>query len=107
MELKLLRAKDAIFRLINDYCSPIHLGDNDSNLYFYDYCESTLERAFNVLEIPDDAIEEFEFYRMWGENNRKIWTACGNIDEMPESWTAQWMYENLGNGRSVCEVLEV
>ena len=98
MELKLLYAKDAIFRLIRDYCNPIYNIKN-SKYYFYDYCENTLERAFNVLEIPDDGVEEFDFYKLWEENNRKLWGSLGNTDEMPEMWTAQCMYETFGGAR--------
>lgn len=101
MELQLLEAKDAIFRLIEEYCDLIHINDNDNKLYFYNYCESTWEHAFNVLEIPEDYIEEFEFYQLWEENNRKIWAAKGNADEMPEHWTAEVLYSVFGSGRTI------
>jgi hypothetical protein len=67
-------------------------------MYFYDYCESVWEHAFNTLEIEDDKIEEFEFYKLWEENNKKIWIAHGNTDEMPEAWGAKWMYNTFGSG---------
>jgi hypothetical protein len=97
-ELKLLLAKDAVFRLVSECLGVIKINSEDPNLYFYDYCESTWERAFNTLEIEEDAIEEFEFYKLWEENNKKIWVAYDNTDEMPETWGAQWMYNNLGSG---------
>ena len=92
LELKLLLAKDVVFRFVSGHLAPINLNDNDQKRYLYDYCESLWERAFNVLEIDDDVIEEFEFYKLWEENNRKIWAAYGNTDEMPDSWKAQWLY---------------
>lgn len=100
LELKLLKAKDVVFRFVSEYLGPIKLNDSDPNLYLYDYCESLWERAFTVLEIEDDAIEEFEFYKLWEENNRKIWAAHGNKDEMPNGWKAQWLYEWNGSGMS-------
>ena len=98
LELKLLKAKDVVFRFVSEYLGPINLGDGDPKMYLYDYCESLWERAFNVLELPDDAIEEFEFYELWEENNRKIWAAHGNTDEMPDTWKAQWLYDFNGSG---------
>lgn len=89
LELKLLKAKDVAFRFVSEYLAPVRLSNNDSKLYLYDYCESLWERAFNVLEIPEDAIEEFEFYKLWEENNHKIWLAHGNTDEMPDTWKAE------------------
>lgn len=99
MELQLLEAKDAVFRLIRRYCTPIHISDNNSKLYFYNYCTSDLERAFNSLEISDDYIEEFAFYQLWEENNRKLWAAKGNTDEMPDMWTAEVLYSIFGSSR--------
>lgn len=98
LELKLLLAKDAVFRLVSECLGVIKINSEDPNLYFYDYCESTWERAFNTLAIEEDAIEEFEFYKLWEKNNKKIWTAYGNTDEMPEAWSAKWMYNNFGSG---------
>ena len=98
MELKLLKAKDVVFRFVSEYLGPIKLSESDPKLYLYDYCESLWERAFNVLEIPEDAIEEFEFYKLWEENNRKIWVANGNADDMPETWKAKWLYDWNGSG---------
>lgn len=98
IELQLLEAKDAIFNLIEEYCIPTRINDYDNKLYFYNYCESTLERAFNALEIPSGAIEEFEFYKLWEENNRKLWAVKGNTDRMPEMLTAKGMYKVFGSG---------
>ena len=98
LELKLLLAKDVVFRLVSECLGVIKLSSEDPNLYFYNYCESTWERAFSTLEIKEDAIEEFEFYKLWEENNKKIWTAYGNTDEMPDAWKAKWMYNTFGSG---------
>ena len=94
--LKLLLAKDSVFRLVCHCLGVIKLDSEDPNMYFYDYCESVWEHAFNTLEIEDDKIEEFEFYKLWEENNKKIWAAYGNTDEMPDAWKAEWMYETFG-----------
>ena len=107
MELQLLEAKEAIFRLIRRYCTPIHISDNNSKLYFYNYCISDLERAFNSLEISDDYIEEFAFYQLWEENNRKLWAAKGNTDEMPDMWTAEVLYSIFGSSRIGSKASEV
>lgn len=98
LELKLLLAKDSVFRLVGHCLGVIKLNSEDPNMYFYDYCESVWEHAFNTLEIEDDKIEEFEFYKLWEENNKKIWIAHGNTDEMPEAWGAKWMYNTFGSG---------
>lgn len=98
IELQLLEAKDAVFNLIEEYCVPTRINDYDDKLYFCNYCEFTLERAFNAIEIPNDTIEEFEFYKLWEENNRKLWAVKGNTDEMPEVWTAKGMYKVFGGG---------
>ena len=71
MNLELLKAKDAIFRLIGQF----HRASRHDNgeLYIYDYCESALERAFTVLGIEEDYIPLYDFCRMWEDNNRAIW----------------------------------
>lgn len=71
LELKLLYAKDAIFRLIGQYCRCFK-GDDD-NYYMNDYCESALERSFMVLGFPSDVVPLIEFCQAWEDNNRKIW----------------------------------
>lgn len=70
-ELKLLYAKDAIFRLIGQYCRCFK--GNDDNYYMNDYCESALERSFMVLGFTSDVVPLIEFCQAWEDNNRKIW----------------------------------
>ena len=69
--LELLRAKDAIFRLIGQFHHASRLDDGE--LYIYDYCESALEMAFSALGIEEDHIKLMDFCQMWEENNRAIW----------------------------------
>ena len=71
MNLELLLAKDAIFRLIGQFHRATKFDDGE--LYIYDYCESALERAFNVLGIKEDRIKLYDFCKMWEDNNRAIW----------------------------------
>lgn len=98
MEIALLKAKDVVFRFVSEYLGPIKLNDHEDKMYLYDYCSSLWEKAFTVLEIDDDVIEEFEFYKLWEENNRQIWEYYGNKDEMPDTWKAQWLYDFHGSG---------
>jgi hypothetical protein len=71
MELTLLRAKEAIFKLIGQFHSPTRFEDGE--LYIYDYCESALESAFNALGIEEDYIKLADFCQMWEDNTRAIW----------------------------------
>lgn len=64
--------KDVIFRLIVRYCHPDL--KSDGQWYYYDYCTSDLEHAFDALGIVDDYIELYEFCKMWEENERILWT---------------------------------
>ncbi|MDD6827916.1 MAG: hypothetical protein PUE12_17755 [Oscillospiraceae bacterium] len=73
MDLELLQAKDAIFRLIGQFHHATKLNNNDNELYIYDNCESALERAFTVLGIKEDYIKLYDFCKMWEDNNRAIW----------------------------------
>lgn len=72
IELELLCAKQAIFKLIGQSCRAVAFEDKDG-LYVYDYCESAFEAAFNVLGIEEDCIELSEFCQMWEDNDRAIW----------------------------------
>lgn len=67
----LLYAKDAIFKLIAQFHCPSRSIDGE--LYIYDYCESALEAAFNILGIEEDYIKLIEFCQMWEDNDRAIW----------------------------------
>ena len=71
MNLKLLLAKDAIFRLIGQFHRATKFDDGE--LYIYNYCESALESAFNVLGIKEDYIKLYDFCKMWEDNSRAIW----------------------------------
>ena len=90
MNLELLKAKDAIFRLIGQFHRASKFDDGE--LYIYDYCESALERAFTVLGIKEDFIPLLDFCKMWEENNRAIWAI--NIPDKPfDGITADSYYQ--------------
>lgn len=86
--VELLRAKDAIFRLIGQYCRCF-LGTDD-NYYMSDRFESALERSFIVLGFDRDEIPLMEFCQAWEDNNRKLWTI--NLPEEYRGPTAQQYY---------------
>ena len=67
----LLYAKDCVFRLIEQFCTPIML--DDGTLAIYDYCQSALEHIFTLLGIEEDVIELHKFCDMYAENSRKLW----------------------------------
>ena len=69
--VELLKAKDAIFRLIGQYCGCF-LGTDD-NYYMFDYFESALERSFDALGFDRDKVPLMEFCQAWEDNNRKLW----------------------------------
>ena len=69
--VELLKAKDAIFRLIGQYCGCF-LG-TDNNYYISDYFESALERSFDALGFDRDEVPLMEFCQAWEDNNRKLW----------------------------------
>lgn len=77
--MELLKAKDAIFRLIGQFHHATKFDDGE--LYICNYCESALERAFTVLEIEEDYIKLMDFCQMWEDNNRAIWAI--NIPNEP------------------------
>ena len=71
MNLELLLAKDAIFRLIGQFHRATKFDDGE--LYIYNYCESALESAFSVLGIKEDYIKLYDFCKMWEDNDRECW----------------------------------
>lgn len=90
MNLELLLAKDAIFRLIGQFHRATK--SNDGELYICDNCESALEHAFNVLGIEEDYIKLYDFCKMWEDNSRAIWEI--NFPNMPfDSITADIHYD--------------
>ena len=92
MDLKLLYAKDAIFSLI----AQLHQASkfDDGELYIYNYCESALESAFNVLGIEENYIKLMDFCKMWEDNSRTIW-AINFPDKPYNSITAEIHYKVL------------
>lgn len=87
--MELLKAKDAIFRLIGQFHRASEFTDGE--LYMYDYCESALEAAFTVLGIEEDHIKLMDFCKLWEENNRAIW-AINFPDEPFGGITAEEYY---------------
>ena len=106
MNMELLRAKEAIFKLIGQFHRPTELSDGE--LYIYNYCESALESAFDVLGIEENYIKLQDFCQMWEDNNRAIWainlpnesfngiTADVYYDMFKEDYERQWdwLYED-------------
>lgn len=75
MERDLLYAKNAIFKLISQFHRASRFEDGE--IYIYNYCESALEAAFNVLGIEDDYIKLMDFCQLWEDNSRAIWAING------------------------------
>lgn len=92
MNIELLRAKEAIFKLIGQFHSPTRFEDGE--LYIYNYCESALESAFNILGIEEDYIKLIDFCQMWEDNSRAIW-AIGLPNESFGGITADMYYDVL------------
>ena len=88
--VELLKAKDAIFRLIGQYCGCF-LGTDD-NYYMSDYFESALERSFDALGFDRDEVPLMEFCQAWEDNNRKLWDVNFSDVEYRGS-TAQEYYD--------------
>ena len=88
--VELLKAKDAIFRLIGQYCGCF-LGTDD-NYYMFDYFESALERSFDALGFDRDKVPLMEFCQAWEDNNRKLWAVNFSDIEYRGS-TAQEYYD--------------
>lgn len=76
MDKELLYAKDAIFSMIAQFHRASRFDDGE--LYIYNYCESALERAFNVLGIEENYIKLMDFCKMWEDNNRQLWAINSN-----------------------------
>lgn len=72
VEQDILFSKDAVFKMIMQFCRPTILGD-DKELYIYNYCESALEAAFNTLGIEENYIKLWDFCQMWENNDRTLW----------------------------------
>lgn len=72
MNIDLLLAKDAIFKLIFQFHHATKFDDGD--LYIYDLCESALERSFSVLGIEEDYIKLIDFCKLREKNDRAIWS---------------------------------
>lgn len=89
-EIKLLYAKDAIFKLIGQYCRCFK--GHDGNYYMSDYYESALERSFEVLEFTKDTVPLMEFCQAWEDNNRKIWS-INLLDLEYDGMTAKEYYD--------------
>lgn len=89
MDSKLLYAKDAIFSLIAQFHRPSKFDDGE--LYIYNYCESALEAAFNVLGIEENYIPLMDFCKMWENNDREIWAT--NCSEPFDGFTADIHYK--------------
>lgn len=92
MNIELLLAKDAIFRLIGQFYRATKFDDGE--LYICSNYESALESAFNVLGIKEDYIKLYDFCKMWEDNNRSIW-AINFIDRPFEGIAADIYYDVL------------
>ena len=64
---------------------------DDGELYIYNYCESALEAAFNVLGIEENYIKLMDFCKMWEDNDREYWAM--NSDKPFNGITADIHYE--------------
>lgn len=91
MELKLLYAKDAIFKMIAQFHHASTIDDTE-DLYISNYCESALEAAFNVLGIEEDYIPLMQFCIMYENNDRALW-GYKRPDEPYGGLTADSYYE--------------
>lgn len=78
MNIELLSAKEAIFKLIGQFHHAKKFDDGE--LYIYNYCESALEAAFNVLGIEENYIKLTDFCQMWEDNTRAIWAILAPND---------------------------
>lgn len=88
MERDLLYAKNAIFKLISQFHRASRFEDGE--IYIYNYCESALEAAFNVLGIEDDYIKLMDFCQLREDNDRAIWKINGR--DQYEGVTADFYY---------------
>ena len=76
MDRKLLEAKNAIFKMIAQFHHPTMFDDGE--LYIFNYCESALEAAFDVLGIEENYIKLIDFCKMWEDNDREYWALNSN-----------------------------
>ena len=76
MDRKLLEAKNAIFKMIAQFHHPTMLDNGE--LCIFNYCESALEAAFNVLGIEENYIKLIDFCKMWEDNDREYWALNSN-----------------------------
>ena len=90
--MELLKAKDAIFKLIIQFHHASKFDDGE--FYIYNYCESALERAFDVLGIEENYIPLMDFCKMWEDNNRAIW-AINNSNIPFGGTTADFYYDSF------------
>ena len=86
---ELLTAKEAIFKLIAQFHHPTKF--EDSEFYMYNYSESALELAFEVLGIEGNYIKLIDWCKMWEDNRRAIWEMNGSNPY--ESTTADIFYK--------------
>ena len=89
MNKELLYAKHAIFSLICQFHRATKFDDGE--LYIWNYCESALESAFNVLGIEKDFIPLLDFCKMWEDNSRALWAL--NTDKPFNGTTADIYYD--------------
>lgn len=92
MDIKLLKAKDAIFKLISQFHHASNLF-NDEELYIYNYCSSALEAAFSILGIEENYIKLIDFCKMREDNDRAIWKI--NLPNEPYGGATADMYYNI------------
>lgn len=64
-----LQAKDAIFRLLADYCLPIK---ENGRYYMSHRFIGTLQKAFLELDIGEPKIPLMDFCQLWEDNNRAM-----------------------------------
>lgn len=88
-DIKLLLAKRAIFKMIGQYCRPIAI---EGQICIYNYCQSGLEAAFEVLGIKKDYIPLEDFCQMWEDNERAIWKYYGN-EKFESIYTKDILYK--------------
>lgn len=89
--IDLLRAKDAIFKMIAQFhhCSQ---REKDGSYYISDCYESALERCFQVLGFKEDEVPLMEFCQAWENNNREFYKL---YNKAYEGLTAQDYYDNF------------
>ena len=87
-----LQAKDAIFRLLADYCLPIE----ENGQYYMSHCFiGTLQKAFLELDIREPKIPLMDFCQLWEDNNRAIF-GYWNASVYPYvGATAQMYYDTI------------